>query len=524
MAFLRQLLLAARFALLLPLAFVLFSREKTKRAFPPSPFQFVGVQTDQFMAWTRALFRSVTSTAVNVNEGYKTFSLKHNLAFSLPSLTYGCITILPPSQLDVLNRPEADLLSHPIQMEVMQPGYLMGDPDELLFKNPIQFEVVRQHMTKDIGFFAASTADEIHHLFSEGFRFTSKQTTVGVWNFSLRIVGRVANRALLGLPLCRNETLLERSAMYASVVYFGSTIISSLPTSMRWLVGPIIGVVGRRHANFCKQIMEPLIEERLRARDKADLTEMPNDALQWMIQKSARSDPNNLKPDVIAQRILILQITSIYTTTLALSHILVNLYGSESKDDFVAGLRSECERVTAEHQGLSTKQAIDKLYRMDSTIRESLRVSPFSVIAPIRIVGSEGGIDLGEGHYLQKGARVGAPFQAIHHDDRYYTNPYKFDAFRFSRAFEGSGIGHRQHSEQELTVNVNDRFLSWGYGRHVCPGRWYISQTLKQILSYVVQKYDISLQGEREDPKSLLNFIVPPTKSQIKIKKRDHIR
>ncbi|KAI0549856.1 cytochrome P450 [Xylaria curta] len=520
MAFLLQLLLAASFAVLLPLTFVLFSRKKV----PYPKFPLVGVQVGQFMAWTRALFRSITTTAANANEGYKIFSLRQNLAFSLPSLTYGYITILPPSQLDVLNRPEADLLSHPIQMEVMQPGYLMGDPDELLFKNPIQFDVVRQHMTKDIGFLAASTADEIHQLFSEGSCFTSKQTTAGVWNFCLRIVSRAANRTLFRLPLCRNETLLNRSAMYTNVVYFGSTIISFLPTSMRWLVGPIIGLIGRRHVNVCKRILKPLIGERLHAWCEADSTEMPNDALQWMIQKSARSDPHNLNPDIIAQRLLILQITSIYTTTLALSHILVNLYGSESKDDFVAGLRSECERVAAEHQGLLTKQAIDKLYRMDSTIRESLRVSPFSVIAPIRIVGAEGGIDLDGGQNIPKGARVGAPFQAIHHDDRYYTNPYVFDAFRFSRAFEGSGNNYRQDSEQELTVNVNDRFLSWGYGRHICPGRWYISQTLKQILSYIVENYDIHLKGEREDPKSLLNFIVPPTKSQIKIKKRDHTR
>jgi len=251
------------------------------------------------------------------------------------------------------------------------------------------------------------------------------------------------------------------------------------------------------------------------------LTTIQSDALQWVIQKSARSGPSNLKPNVIAQRLLILQITSIYTTTLALSHMLVNLYGSESRDDFIGGLRSECERVAAEHQGLSTKLAIDKLYRMDSTIRESLRVSPFSVIAPIRIVGSKGGIDLGEGQYLQRGARVGAPFQAIHHDDRYYTNPLEFDAFRFSRVFEGLGKDGRQESEQELAVNVNDRFLSWGYGRHICPGRWYISQTLKQILSHLVLNYDIQLQGERENTKSLLNFMMPPMKSRVTIRKRD---
>jgi len=276
MALSTQLLLAAILAVFAPLAVALVLRKKTKRLLPPtSPFPYVGVRTDQFMPWTRALLRSVTKTAENANEGYRNISLKRNLAFSLPSLTHGYLTVLPPSRLDLLNKPEADLLSHPIQMEVMQPGYLMGDPEELLFKNPIQFDVVRQHMTKDVGLFAASAAGEIQHLFSEGFSFTSEETTVNIWGFSLRIVGRVANRALIGLPLCRNETLLERSAAYANVVYLGSTLISSIPKSMRWLVGPIVGFVGRRHADACKRILEPLIEERLRAWSAADSAELP---------------------------------------------------------------------------------------------------------------------------------------------------------------------------------------------------------------------------------------------------------
>jgi hypothetical protein len=53
----------------------------------------------------------------------------------------------------------------------------------------------------------------------------------------------------------------------------------------------------------------------------------------------------------------------------------------------VDGLRDECERVRAEFGGsLGSGAATDKLYRLDSCIRESMRVSGFNTVALMREV------------------------------------------------------------------------------------------------------------------------------------------
>jgi cytochrome P450 len=223
---------------------------------------------------------------------------------------------------------------------------------------------------------------------------------------------------------------------------------------------------------------------------------------------------------LIAQRLLILQLVAIYTTTYALTNCLLNLYSSQSKDEFVDGLRSEYSRVSAKHDGLSSKEAIDELYRTDSTIRESMRISPFSVLAPLRIVSPVKDLDIGNNITLPANTRVGVPFQAVHHDDGYYADALRFDAFRFSRKFEGPGTDKGNQSERELTVNISESFLAFGYGKHVCPGRWYTSQTLKQTLAHIVQNYDVEVFGQAEKSRSLLNTVLPPLNAQMRIRQR----
>ncbi|RYO75688.1 hypothetical protein DL766_007064 [Monosporascus sp. MC13-8B] len=396
----------------------------------------------------------------------------------------------------------------------------MGDPDYGLFKNAIQFDVVRKHMQKDYGFFAASTAEELDDVFRHLLGVDSVLwKPVNVWDTCLKAISRTANRALIGLPLCRNETLLEQSSLYAKMVFQGATLIGALPSFLRPLLGPIVGLTSKRYGASCREILVPYVEEILNEWHTKKGVSMPNDGLQWMIEQCEKGGRTTVEADTIAQRLLILQLVSIYTTAYALTNIIINLYSSKQKDIFVAGIREECNRVSREHGGLSTGEAIDKLYRADSAVRESMRISPFSIIAPIRIVSPGKSLILGNGIVLPPGTRVSAPFQGVHHDSRHYENPLQYDAFRFSRKFEGPSDAGPHAGERELNVTVSKSFLTFGYGKHVCPGRWYTSQTLKQALVYLVQNYEIEFIGEREEPEAFLNAVMPPMKTQIKVRR-----
>jgi cytochrome P450 len=242
-----------------------------------------------------------------------------------------------------------------------------------------------------------------------------------------------------------------------------------------------------------------------------------------MIQQSVKgSSVAEVNAREIAQRLLILQLVAIYTTTFALANCLVNLYSSNSKNEYIDGLRSECSRVAADHDGLTSQTAIDRLYRTDSTVRESMRISPFDVVALFRHVSSVKSLDTGRGIVLPPNTRIGVPFQAIQHDERYFEHPLRFDAFRFSRMFEGpDGGGRRPDRDRELVVDISESFLAFGYGRHACPGRWYVSQTLKQSLVFFVQHYDVEMVAPTEKPKTLFNTVLPPLATEIRIRLRD---
>jgi cytochrome P450 len=77
---------------------------------------------------------------------------------------------------------------------------------------------------------------------------------------------------------------------------------------------------------------------------------------------------------------------AIHTTTISITNTLLDLYSSPRAEEFVAGLREEVERVLAAHGGEWTKGVVNDLYRIDSTIKESLRWSSLSLVGLTRLV------------------------------------------------------------------------------------------------------------------------------------------
>src|ERR1700712_1055345 len=79
--------------------------------------------------------------------------------------------------------------------------------------------------------------------------------------------------------------------------------------------------------------------------------------------------------------------SSIYSTAYGLTNCILDLFSSENCEDFVNCLRDECERVYTEFDGkIGNGPAIEKLYRLDSCIKESMRVSGFNTVALMREV------------------------------------------------------------------------------------------------------------------------------------------
>lgn len=244
---------------------------------------------------------------------------------------------------------------------------------------------------------------------------------------------------------------------------------------------------------------------------------MQNDFLQWLIAKCAATGPDQLDAHKISLRLLHLATPFIFAMGAIFAQCVFDIYGGPASGEIARDLRLECERVSAKHGGLSTQASTDDLFGMDSALRESMRLSDMSVTALPRDVMSAAGLPIGNGITLPKGTRCVFPTQPIHLDDAYYDDPKRYDAFRFSRPLEGLGA-EAPVEGRLLATTVGASFFAFGYGKHACPGRFFVSQTLKQALAYIVLNYDVEMV--KSPPRwALGNAMVPPTDAQIRIRR-----
>lgn len=99
--------------------------------------------------------------------------------------------------------------------------------------------------------------------------------------------------------------------------------------------------------------------------------------------------------------------------------------------------------------------------------------------------------------------------------------PDEFDGFRFYRLRKMGGGRENKH----LFVTVSPESLTWGYGNHACPGRFFADTELKVILIELLRKWDIRVADPtRTNSESLRKlqelFVVVPKNAEVEMKRR----
>jgi cytochrome P450 len=243
----------------------------------------------------------------------------------------------------------------------------------------------------------------------------------------------------------------------------------------------------------------------------------------WLIRVAKPHGPEQVSANKIAMRILALTSMFVFAIGWVFAHALLDIYCTSSRDEVVETLAAECRHVSAEHGELSSKEAIDSLYCLDSAVRESMRLHDVMVhLLPLDVVSGEP-IDLGEGRRITAGSKVRTvfPAQMIHMDPDIYPSPEEFDAFRFSRGFDSAQ--KMKHAKRELMTTLSTSFLPFGYGRHACPGRWFVAYMVKQALAHVLLRYDVEVTKKPGKKTSLLNFMLPPQSTELRVTRKSRL-
>lgn len=245
-----------------------------------------GVSRSTYFPWLRAGLQSISNTEMNADDGYRKFCKALDSPFAIPNAGAGAIVVLPPSQLrSVLSRPETEVEAWRAQLDVLQPRYMIPNRGKGVFTeddpHPVQFAVVRRHMMRpeDIRGFAPIVAEELRAALADCWApqraGTDHVGIVPLWDTCSRIVSRISHRIFLGLPLCRDERLLEQSRLYADAMYGGAAVITALPKFIRPVIGPLVALPSRKYLAGCNRILVPVVEERLKIGNKGKGDAMP---------------------------------------------------------------------------------------------------------------------------------------------------------------------------------------------------------------------------------------------------------
>ena len=105
------------------------------------------------------------------------------------------------------------------------------------------------------------------------------------------MIPRVANRAFVGLPLCRDEDFLSPMRGFTTDVVSIGFIFRFTLTWLRTLVGPLAAMPKNRNFKQGQKYTSPSIIERLtsmkwKVEDPGFQWEPPNDCLIWFITTS----------------------------------------------------------------------------------------------------------------------------------------------------------------------------------------------------------------------------------------------
>ncbi|KAJ4415978.1 hypothetical protein N0V82_007003 [Gnomoniopsis sp. IMI 355080] len=314
--------------------------------------------------------------------------------------------------------------------------------------------------------------------------------SIPLYQVLMGLVARASVMAFLGPELAKNERWIELNAQYTVVAIAAVQALRPWPRFLLPLVHhfhPRTKAV-RAILSECRQIMEPILCKRLESKQGKMKPSPPETALDWF--EEVASTLGQTYDPAVAQ--LTFAVAALHSTTDHLCQILIDL---RDKPEVITAARAELVDAIARHGWNQT--ALSELRLMESIMKESQRMKPINRVINKRMVTKD--LRLSNGVFLPKGSRVAVLGERMQ-DPNIYEDPERYDAYRFIKKAEKGSEAARFSGYTSVTPDS----IGFGYGKQACPGRSYVSQEMKIILSHILLKYNFRFPDGYE-PKGINN-------------------
>ncbi|KAF2244930.1 cytochrome P450 [Trematosphaeria pertusa] len=231
------------------------------------------------------------------------------------------------------------------------------------------------------------------------------------------------------------------------------------------------------------------------------------DCLQWIIQSSHTDAQRTIER--LVQQAGAIFFASSHQMPMALVYAIYSLC---AHSEYVELLRTEATRKLDPKADNPFKHMV----LLDAFLRESARLNPLDALSIQRKVMQP--FVLPSGAQIPVGNLIAVPQQAVLRNGEIYHDPESFNPFRYLSA---EGKLHHGGFTTRYT-DVNSAYPYWGSPRKPCPGRWYVSETMKLALLHLIFNYDFKLAKERS-PRSFFwtTALVPRMDTRVLLKERE---
>ncbi|RPD82682.1 cytochrome P450 [Lentinus tigrinus ALCF2SS1-7] len=432
-----------------------------------------------------------------LQEGYDKYQ---GTAFKVAMPNRWLVVVSGPEGVeDIRRRPESDLSIVDGFNELFQTELILGKD---LNENRWHVDVIKSSLTRNLPSILPELLDELPHAVQDNIRCEDGWAAVNILPTMINTVARLSSRVFVGLPLCRTEPYLRLAIRFTAARMKDANIMKLIPPILRPIAVPFLNN-SRSALVEARAFMEPLIQAR-----RADMERFgpnwqnrPNDLLQWYLEEATeRGTPDEAVP----ARVFVTNFAAIHTSALSIASALYDL---AAHPESVAPLRAEVEQITTSDGW--TKAALEKMWKVDSFLRESQRSKTVARFALTRVATKD--MTLVDGTFIPRGTLITAAIAPAHRDQKHYQCADVFDPFRFSRAREETGIGATQ-----AFTHTSGKWLAFGHGKHACPGRFFAADELKALLAYMVMNYDVKLDETQQRASTLVDAV----RSKILVRKR----
>ncbi|KAJ4014167.1 hypothetical protein NW752_005886 [Fusarium irregulare] len=323
-------------------------------------------------------------------------------------------------------------------------------------------------------------------------------TPVQVHDRVLRLVARNNARVFQGTAASLDEEWQSASTGYVLACFDCIRALKQWHPWLRPLVYRFIperAAIKDQWAKGRKRVMASMLE---RKRKGGNIEDPPT-----MLDHLSNGRNEHMADDVEMQLLHQMTLIAVGTVT-TFSSTTQAIYDLAAHPEYVSILRQEVENVPRDQSGNFNRDSTSAMEKLDSFLKESQRLNSPDLTTFQRAAVAD--MTLPDGTFVPKGTKLEINTCSIHADKDLYENPQEFDGLRFYKMRQGPG---QENKYKYSSVGRED--LSWGFGRHACPGRYLSAVNIKLILAELLMNYDIKLcEGAKRPPNIEFEVLCSP--------------